>query len=177
MAIKLNLLPTELSVSKGLTSTLKFSKMLGVILLGLFIVFVIGVSAFFIISTFTLKNLTNEVAGLENQIKTQEVSEQQLVLLKDRLKKITLAKNQASSLPNLIAFEPFLSPLSADASVNELTVDTQKISASVNFKSNSELAAFIQNLSSSKVFKSVVVASLGFNPITGYLLSLSITVK
>ncbi len=177
MAVKLNLLPPELAVSKSLGTSLKTIRMVGVILLAVFIIFVIGLTAVFIISSITLKNLTGDVTTLKSQITAQQVSEQRLVLLKDRLRKISTARTAASALSNLTKIDPFLATLSSDTSVSELNVDPQKIDLTLNFRSNNDLTAFLNDVSDSGSFKNVVISSFGLNPVSGYLVGMSLTVK
>ena len=177
MAIKLNLLQPELAVDKNLSSLLKMARSLGIIALAGFLIFVVGISAFFIISSFTLRDLTSDIDVSKSQIAAQETSEQQIVLLKDRIKKIGTVRNSPTSLKNLIAIDPFLSTLSPESSVNELSVDTAKISLLLNFKSNNDLSIFLNSLSESDVFKSIVLASFSFSPINGYSVGINIESK
>lgn len=175
MAVTLNLLPTELAVGKNLARALKTIRALGVILLAVFIMFIVGVSAFFIFESINLKNITNDMSDLGNQIKAQETSEQQIVLLKNRIGKIVILQKQPNSSKNLSAIEPFLATLPGNTPINELNVDSQKITLSLTFKSNSALSTFFSSLNNTSSFKSVVLSSFGFNPVSGYLLGLNIS--
>lgn len=177
MAIKLNLLPPELAVDKNLGAALKLTRSLGIISLAAFIFFVIGVSGFFIYDSITLKNLTNDVAGLTSQISLQSTSEQQVVLLKDRIKDITTVQAIPSSLPNLIATDPFISALSTNDAVTELNIDPQKMDILLNFKSNADLTTFLKSLSSSTAFNTVTLTSFGLNPTSGYSVGVNIQKK
>jgi len=177
MPVKLNLLPPELAVDKNLSAALKLTRSLGIIFLAVFILFVFGISSFFIYDSVILKNLTGDVDSLTNQINLQNASEQQVVLLKDRLNKITSVQLTPSSLPNLIVIDPFLSSLSSTTAVSELGIDSQKMDLTLNFKSNSDLSTFLKSLSSSDVFKAVTITSFGLNPSTGYSVGIDIQTK
>ncbi len=177
MAIKLNLLPPELAVDKNLSSALKMLRSLGIIGIAGFFIFIIGMVAVFVVSSFTLKNLTNSIADSKSQIAALETSEQQIVLLKDRIKKIGIVQNLPTSLKNLVAIDPFLSNLSIESSVNELNVDSNKISLLLNFKSNDDLSKFLNDLSGSAVFKSVVLSSFSLSPTNGYSVGVNIESK
>ncbi len=177
MAIKVNLLPVDKRVGKDLQRVLTVTRMLGVIFLALFIVFGLGVTAFFILSSIQLSSLNQTNGSLTSQISGLETSETQMVLLKDRIAKIKTVKNLPSAIANLDKINPVLTTLSAESPVAELDITPVKISTSINFKSNTDLSNFLKNISSSKVFKSVTMTSFSFNPATGYLVSLDIAAK
>lgn len=177
MPVSLNLLPSEFLVSKNLSNALKIIRALGVISLAVFIVSVIGMSAFFIFDSINLNGITNDVKVLESQISAQETSEQQIVLLKNRISKVVIVQKQSNSLKNLSTTEPFLATLPSDISINELNVDPQKISVSLAFKFNPELSTFFNSVSNSTSFKSVNLSSFGFSPVSGYLVGLDIIGK
>ena len=174
MAIKVNLIPPEHAVSSSLSKLLKTTRSLGIIFLAGFLLFAAGVSAFFLISSLSLRSLQEEISLLETQIKDQEASEQQIVLLKDRIAKINAVLKLPDSTENLISIDPFLPSSSANSLVNELSVNSQKIDLSVNIRSNADLTAFLKGLSESGMFKSIVLSSFGFNPVGGYLVSVSV---
>lgn len=177
MAIKVNLLPTELRVSGGVAQFLKISRMLGVIALAVFLVSGLGLGAFFAISSIELNNLNTANDSLKSQEATLSKTEAQLVVLKDRIAKIKIAQAVPSSTKNLTNFDPLLSSLSTGTKIGELDVDTAKITASMDFTSNSDLRSFVNAISTSSIFKNVTIASFSFNPTTGYLVNLTIATK
>lgn len=177
MAIKLNLLPPELAVDKNLSQILKVVRSLNVILISTFFVFIVVVSAIFIISYTTLNNLESQVGKAKSQITASETSEQQVVLLKDRLSKIGDIQNIPSGLTNLLAIEPFLTNLSADSSLNELVVDSKKTQMLLTFKTNSDLTTFVESMSKSNSFKSVILSSFSLSPSSGYSVGVDIENK
>ena len=172
MPIKLNLLPAEYVVSGALGRILKTTRSLGVIFLAAFLIFVFGLGAFFVVSTLQLRNAAGSEADLKSQIATEEQSEQKIVLLKDRLKKIKTTLALPSSTKNLENLDPFISSIGGGATLTELAVDSGKADVSINFKNNSDLSAFLGNIDTIKTFKSVIMTTFGFNPASGYLVSL-----
>ena len=177
MAIKLNLLPPESRVSGGLSKALGITRMLGVIGLAAFLIFALGVGAFFVISSVQLSSLSTQSDSLKSQILAQAKTESQVVLLKDRIKKIKTVQSLPSSTKNLNNIDPYLSPLTGETSVTELNVDSAKVAATLNFRSNSDLSSFIKALVSSNTFKTIAITSFGFNPISGYLVGVSFATK
>lgn len=168
----LNLLPPELSVSKDLNGLLKTLRALGVIAIAAFLIFGIGVAAFFIISTISLNGINANVVRLTGQVSAQQKSEQQIFLVKDRIAKIITIQQFPDSLPNLAAIDTFLSSLSENSSVNEISIDPAAVTLSVNLKTNSDLSTFLESLQSSGVFQSIIITSFNLNTASGYALEI-----
>lgn len=177
MAIKVNLMPAELVLSGGLNRILKVSRMLGVILLAGFLIFGLGLAAFFIISSVQLSGLNSGNTDLKNQITTLETSEQKIVLLKDRIGNIKKVQSIPTFLTNLGNIEPVLAAVTAGSSVSELDIDPTKVSTTINFKSNGDLTTFITSVTKQSVFKSILLSAFGYNPASGYLVTLTFSAK
>lgn len=177
MAIKINLLPTELKVSGGMAKFLSISRILGVISLAVFLVFGLGLAGFFIVSTIQLNGLNSANDALKTKLTSLKTSEAQLVVLKDRLGKIKLAQSIPTAVKNLTLFDPFVSAIPAPSVVSEVDLDAIKIATTINFKTNTDLSNFVKAISDSKIFRSVVFSSFAFNPAGGYLVSVTATPK
>jgi hypothetical protein len=175
MAVNLNLLPPELAVSKSLGKVLKTLRALGVISIVFFLIFAVGLGIFFIISTISLNNLNNSISLHESQISAQEASEQQIVILKDRIAKISQAKSVPSALKTVTNFDTVLVNLSPDSTISQFNADSSKADISMNFKSNLDLTTFLQAITTSKLFNSVILSSFGYGPSQGYSLGINIT--
>lgn len=172
MALKINLLPSEKRVSGNLGKFLAMTRMLGVIGIAVFLVFSLGVGAFFILSSTQLNNLNSENDSLKSQLVQLSTTEAQMVVLKDRVAKIKTIQSTPTAFKNMTDFLSLTNSFS-NSSLNELDVDPTSVVAIINFKLNSDLSAFIQGISSSTLFKSVSLDSFSFNPGTGYLANLS----
>lgn len=175
MATKINLLPPGFGVTGELGKILKVARMLGVIGAALFLIFGLGISIFFIISTITFNGLKSQTDSLKTQIKALQETEQQMVLLKDRIGKISTALGFPEAIKNLDAIDPFISNLSPSASLNQLEIDPQKIELSLQFRSTADTSAFVKSLSESKDFTSVILTSFGYDPTNGYTVGVNIT--
>lgn len=169
MAIKLNLLPPDYTVSGSTAKTLKALRSLGVISIAAFVVFALIIVGFFIVSSIESNNLNASINSLTSQIKSQEQTEQKVVLLKDRLKKIKAIQANSGSIDNLDKAGEVVDKLGPDATLTEFSVDPDKVDLSVAFRTNSDLTNFLSELTATKAFKSVVLTSFGFNPTSGYL--------
>lgn len=177
MAVKLNLLPPEYGATRGLSSILKVTRALGIISVALLLVFAISVSVFFIISSLTLKGLNSDVDSLKGRISSLEKSEQQIVLLKDRLSKIKTVLGLANASETIVQVNPYLSNLPANSGVKELSVDPGAATFTVEFSSTSDLANFLDRLSSVTEFKSVSLTSFNYSSLGGYTVGVSTSSK
>lgn len=174
MPVTLNLLPPEHVTSGTLGKLLKIARALNVVLLVTFLVFALGLGGFFIFTSAQLRSVTTSENQLKAQITTLEASEQQMVLLKDRLGKVKLVQALNTSSKNLAKIEPFVKSLSTDAGLSELAVDPQKMDLSILFRSNAGLSAFLKSMIDSKDFSSVSISTFGYNPANGYLVTFHI---
>ncbi|HUC94560.1 MAG TPA: hypothetical protein VMR19_00950 [Candidatus Saccharimonadales bacterium] len=177
MAVKLNLLPPELSVSKSLGNLLKTVRVLGVIGIAAFLVFTIGIVAYFIFSTYSLNGDNANLTKLKGQVTAQQQSEQQIVLLKDRIDKISAILKPANSLSNLTAVEPTLSVLSDTASINQMAINSTSVDLSVTIQTNSDLSSYLKAFESSDAFVTLNLTSFNLSPKTGYSVEITATKK
>jgi hypothetical protein len=173
MAIRINLLPADYSLTGPAGQIVKFARPLSVILLLLFLVTTIGMGGFFLLSSMSLRSLTAGNDNLKGQVQAQNAAQQQIVLLKDRIAKIKTVQGIPTATKNLIGFDPLLGLVTGNSLVSELGVDTQKITASIVFKSNSELTNFLRSINSNTLYSSVSLATFNFSPAMGYQVSLS----
>lgn len=170
----LNLLPQDLQVSKGLSSLLKTARSLGVILIVTFIIFCLGMGAYFIYSKITLDNIQTNVDQLKTQVKAQEGSEQQLVLLRDRLQKIASVKGIPSAGANISGINSLLANMSTNLKMSEANIDPLKMSLSLRLYSNEDLSTFLQNLKSTALFNQIELATFSYGA-TGYNLDVNLS--
>jgi hypothetical protein len=177
MAVKLNLLPPELSVSKSLGNLLKTVRALGVIGIAAFLVFAIGIGAYFIFSTYSLNTDNANLTKLKSQVAAQQQSEQQIVLLKDRVDKIATILKPANSLSNLTAVEPVLSVLSDTASINQMAINSTLVDISVTLQTNSDLSSYLKAFESSDAFEKLNLTSFNLSPKNGYSVEINATKK
>lgn len=177
MAVKLNLLPENYTLSGPLGQIVKVVRPLNVILLALFLITGFGMGVYFIFSSISLNGLKAENENLKKQIQERSKAQQQIVLLKDRLNQIKLAQAVPGASKNLANIKPILSLVSGNSLLTELSVDSQKTNASVVFKSNADLTNFLKSISSNKTYKAVSLGTFNYSPAAGYQVSLSFSEK
>ena len=163
MSVDLNLLPQDFQISKSTAKALKTIKALSVIFTVVFITFCLGIGGFFVYSKITINNTQTEVDQLKLQVKTQEKSEQELVLLKDRLDKINSIKFPSNTSSNISNMESLLANLSPGFDIDEVSINQNKMNLAVSIYSNEDLTFFMENLKNSDVFSTVNLTSLNYS--------------
>lgn len=177
MAVKLNLLPEGFALSGPVGQIIKASRPLSVISLALFLITALGMGGFFIFSSISLRSLTSANEGLKNQIQIQSSAQQQIVLLKDRLGLINTVQAMPTAIKNLNNMNPLLTFVTGTSLLSELGVDSQKVTSSILFKSNSDLTTFVKALSSNATFKSVSLGTFSYSPVAGYQVGINLIGK
>lgn len=170
----LNLLPQNLQVSKGLSAALKTIKSLGVILTFMFVIFTLGLVGFFVYSKITLDGVNSNINMLTSQVKAQESSEQQLILLKDRLGKIGKARSNANALSKASGMNSLFENVSTNIKLTDVSITPVKMDISLNLYSNEDLTKFFQNLKNTTLFNQVELSSFNFSAL-GYTMDVSLS--
>lgn len=177
MAVKLNLLPQGSAVPPSLGKALKLIRTLGIVALCLFLFFVLGVSGFLVFSSIKLQGLTAQSEDLKAKIKSQETTEQKMVLLKDRLGKITKVKSTPSIQKNLDNAGLLTDKIPEGTILTELNIDQKKTDISLIFNSSVNLNTFLNSARSNSYFKRATLTAFSFNPQTGYSVGLRLFVN
>ncbi|MEK7550503.1 MAG: hypothetical protein AAB535_01855 [Patescibacteria group bacterium] len=168
----INLLPKEYTATSGLGKYTRFIKQFTYLTLALFLVTILGSISFLILSAMELKNLEADIGSLKTQVEFQEATETRAVLLKDRLSKIKVLRQVSSSGDKLEKISSILSKVPADSLIEEVNLDLQKTSVSINFASLQALKNFFNDLTQVNSFGQVIMKSISFAPENGYLVSL-----
>lgn len=134
----------------------------------MFIIFVSGVATLFVINKTSLNRINTEVSQLETQVKAMEGSEQQLILLKDRLAKITSIKTMPTVTQNLSNLDSILEGVSFDSTMNDVSIAPKRIDTSLELASNKDFTTFISNLKNMDFFKTITLSSLNYSSGKGY---------
>jgi hypothetical protein len=177
MAVKLNLLPADYSLTDSVRQLIKIARSLNVILLALFFITVIGMGGFFIFSSISLNGLIKENDNLKSQIQEKSTTQQQIVLLKDRLSQIKTVQELPNAIKNFDKISPILGLVTGNSVFSELGIDSQKITTSIIFKSNSDLTNFLKSVSSSSTYSTVSLGTFNYSPVMGYQVGLSFIAK
>jgi len=164
----LNLLPENLQVSKNLNGFFKAAKALNVIFILSFAIFGVIIGGLFVMNRLSLNNIQKEIDTLKTQVRVQETSEQQLVLLKDRLMKIASIKSNATASKNIVNVDSLFTNVSPLSQLNQADISSSKMGLSLIIKSNEDLVSFLDNIKNSNLFTSADLSTLSYSANSGY---------
>jgi hypothetical protein len=178
MSVKydLNLLPENLQISKNLGNFLKTARALGIIFMVAFVIFAVSVGGVFVFSKINLTKIQTNVEQLKNEVKSRESSEQQLVLLKDRLAKITSVRSSSNTIKKVMGVNSLFANISPSSSLSQANISSSKIDVSMVIGTNEDLTTIMQNLKNTKDFGSVTLTSLNLGP-GGFALTVNLKDK
>lgn len=170
---KINLIPIEMAVP---ARAVKIAKILNkistatIILLILAIV-VIG-SLFFYYSTQNTK-INRNINASKTKITNLEKSEQKLVLAKDRLIKIEVVQKAKSLSDEIKRYQKFASVVSASvgSTISEADLNSKGTEVTILSQSSDSLAYIISPLSKLIDYSKIILASLEYNPSSGFILN------
>lgn len=173
MPTNLNLLPDNLQVGKSVGAAVKTIKAVNVILIVILIISTLGLVGYFVFQKITYNNLQTNVAQLKSQIKAQEQSETKLILLKDRLNKISSVESNANATKNMNNLASLLNGTSQTFEVSSANISSSKIALSLKIYSNDDLTSFINNIKTSNLFGSANLSTFNYGS-SGYSLDMTL---
>lgn len=171
-----NLLPKGLRPKESLiklSSSLKKTSLIGYIALVILALAFIG--GFLVLSN-QFNSVTESQVNLKTRIETLEVTEQRLVLIKDRLAKVDQVLEVDSSSTNIENLEKFMAIFPEGAVLIESSITPARADVSVTIISSKVLAEFLASLLASGIYSKVILGSLSFNPDAGYGVLLTLTI-
>lgn len=172
---RINLLPDEL-LNK--TSARKIADFLKSIIASTFAVFFLGVLggvSYLIILNVQFKNLSNRQVQLKTSVQSLETTEQQIVLVKDRIKKANQVLGDTKTEVLVESFNnSILNFVPAGVRIVEAKVTKESTTASFVVTSSKALTALFSNMTSSEDFSKVRLETLSFSPSVGYLVSVEL---
>ncbi|KKS77642.1 MAG: hypothetical protein UV74_C0013G0169 [Candidatus Woesebacteria bacterium GW2011_GWB1_43_14] len=168
MPRKIDLLPSELRADTkvvGYARNLRLVAM--IVVVGSFFIFLGGVLALYLRSR-TLSELETERKALENEVTNLEATEQQLVLVRDRIQKIKEVLDSRNNEELITNQAQLVNSFSEGLKFESAEIDPENSQLGVIAVSSREMSNLFDKLSSNRVFQAIVVEELGFSPVLGY---------
>lgn len=156
----INLLPSEF---KPNSSVIILSKKLNnVALISLVIFLTLGIAS--LASVFLLRYRANSaqqtVEELSAQVSVMEQSEQRLILIKDRLTKISSIKSTANLHDTVLTFKYLYDNLPPGLQIVSTAIESKQIETNIEFDNSSDLARFLAQTVSDKRYNLIKIDSL-----------------
>lgn len=173
----INLLPLELLPSPNQLKALKILKKAiywGVSLFVILAFALIGVSLY---NGIALREKGRKVEDLKLRVKSQEVTEQRFILIKDRLDKVRLITAQKRIEGDLNKLSLLVTAATSDSLLSEADMAFDKTEFTFVAPTSTSLSQFMSLLRLSEIFKKITLAFFGFSPTKGYSVTLDVTGK
>ena len=167
-----NLLPIDLSPKSASAKTaaaLKKVVTFGFIFL---IVFLVGLIAYLIILSIQYKASLKRQAQLKQSIKSLEQTEQQLLIIRDRLDKIKLIQARDSAIGGVGNLKYILANVPPTVNVRESKILGSKAELTFLARSSSDLVKTLSTILAGSYYSKIDLASFSFNPNYGYSVNL-----
>lgn len=169
----INLLPQELKPNKSVLIIAKKFKKIAIIFSSfLILVFltVVGIQYYY---TRKIQESYVRQAELESQIKSMESTEQQLVLMKDRIEKIISIVTSGTIMEEVDTVDKVSSLIPEGMLVKNISIDKDLVQVTVVVGSLETASKYLNSVTSMTGLKYVNLVSFDYNPVVGYTIDLS----
>lgn len=175
MATKvINLLPKELTVSKGVQDiTAKLTKYSYTAIFLFVLVLASGGAAFFYFRN-KLANLEANRSTLETNIQSLQETEQQIILTKDRVAKLKVILDRRTNEETFNKHRSISDNLPESITIENSEIGSSKSEIAFAAKDSRQLVSFMSSLLARADKLNIVMGSLSFDPFQGYNIVLEI---
>lgn len=173
-----NLLPSDLTVPVTVNKLKKnlynWSVVLGIVLL----VGIASMTVFFFLRSSELKKTNADISTLKTQVSSLEKTEQQLVLVKDRLEKIKRVQDGPSVVSEVQGIREIYSNVtSLGGTIGEADIKPDSIELTLSVADRNALKSILDFVINNDLFVNINMSSMAFLPNYGYSTSLLLTTE
>lgn len=165
----INLLPTQLALKGKDKIVIEAVRKIALIGFLLLILASLVIAGYLVYALFRVRLSVNNEEALKSEIGSFQQTEQGLFLIKNRLSRIKSVLAKESANDQITKLSGLLQALPPDFRVLEIQVTSQKVTLSLIFFSSDSFGNFYKRLIDLKLYSSVSLKSLSFNPSAGYL--------
>ncbi|HLD92081.1 MAG TPA: hypothetical protein VI795_01655 [Patescibacteria group bacterium] len=175
MEKRINLIPEDLTVPVSTVKLTKLINKISVFAVILLILTSLGMISAFVYFSFNLKNIDSSNLSLKAEVASLEKTEQQLILTKDRISKISLVKSLDSANNNFKNYLEFktITTNYPDLKLGETVINSKGMEISITTTNTSSFVDFLKGIKEFDKYPEVSISSLSLNPKSGLLLSLT----
>lgn len=172
---QINLLPTD---SAPRPTVIRTSGVVRKILTVGFIIFIVAatvLAALYFFYSRDIKASSARTSELKTNIKALEVTEQRLLLVKDRLEKAKLVLGMDTTMDELEAADTLLSSLPPETTLSSAEFKVNETVMTLGSPNTGVLTRVIGAITSGGIYKNVDMTSFGFTPETGFTTEFTLT--
>ncbi len=168
MAQTINLLPVELARGKEVNSLLARLKIASIVICTILLLFSMAGLAYVVITKRNVDTLVVTRDSVKAEVLNLETSEQQLVLLKDRLQKILDYRAADTTQGQLENQKKIIDILPEEISVIGSKIDAADAKIGLNSATLTPLKDITERLISEKLVTQLALSNITYNQTTGY---------
>lgn len=171
---EINLLPIDLSQNSDAVQSNKTIKKIIITLSGVFLLIVVIGMGIIVLFNNQLNDSLERQNSLKAEIQKLENVEQKLVLIKDRINKITTAQGEIDTSNALTTLNPVVTSLPQNVKLDTIEVSNDGSMLFTVFSDDSVgMATFLNSIVSSGVYKELSLNEFVFEPNNGYKITLT----
>lgn len=174
---KINLIPAEMAVPARAVKLAKVINKVSIISVIVLMITSLAVAGLFFYYSSQSTAQAERINLLKTKISNLQKNEQKLVLAKDRLAKIDVVQKAKSVDSEVTRFKKFSDLVSSSGSViSEANLNSKGTEVSVLSLDSSSLSNILKPLASFSDYKTIVLSSLGYNPTTGFMSTIVLSI-
>lgn len=179
MEKRINLIPTEMAVPARAVKLAKIINKFSIVATILLILASVILGSLFFYYSLERTKINNNTQSLISRISSLQVSEQKLVLAKDRLAKIKVVRDSKSVNNEILRYQEFSNIISnaSGSAITEAVLTSKGTDASIILQNSTSLSEVLSPLSKLTNYKKIILSSLGFNPNTGFLANILLQIE
>jgi len=171
----INLLPVAVGVKTATVKVVAFLKKVSIIITALFLCLGLAALVYFFIASRQLANIKAGEKNLKTTLSSLEETEQQYVLVKDRVTKVKKIIDEKTVEEKLTGLEKLRALLPAGLTISEVEIKEDKTEVSLVGTSSRDAVSFFASLLVGGVYEKITLKSFGFNPESGFLITLEVS--
>lgn len=172
---EINLLPIDLSSSRGSVKFAEGLKKLIPIFVGIFVIASVLSAVLLVFLTSEINSSHSRQSSLKQDITSLQKTEQQILLIKDRIGKINSLNSNTDAADTFANLDKTFSALPSGVNVSTVEITSDKTKFSVVSKDSLGMATFLNSIVTSGLYKSLILVQFSFTPGTGYTIGLEVS--
>jgi len=167
---KINLIPSELTVSSKTVKLVQSLNRLSIIGFAVLIFLTVGLIAVSVYFSIEIGKITSQIDSLKTKIVSMQKTEQQLVLIKDKISKIEFVLSSPNIDKNIENFKALndVIALTPESTITEVEIKPDLLDLSFSTKTSDSFSQVFEKLDTFK-YKNILLSALNYTSTGGFL--------
>jgi hypothetical protein len=172
--VDINLLPRETAPSKSQQKALSAANKIAMFFCGAFLLLVLFGGGLYLFFNSRLDTAKKEGEGLTVNIRSLQSTESSLILLKDRVQKISTVLDSRVNEGYFSKQNEVLALAPEEVSFDKSEIDVERSKLGIKLIDSLSLVSLFSGLRASSNFSSIVIDEFSFNSVSGFMISLDV---